>query len=184
MDFQPGDIVGFASPGFVGKIIRIATRGPLSHVGIVADFKKSLALFESTILAANGAKCIIQDRVVQGTQAHWANDILTRPGKIYRYRLTVPLTERERNRLTFFLCGQIGRPYDFIGAARSAPILTRALTWMFREESLNAIFCSELVAAAMHRLIRFNTKNSSVWNPSSLMSILQRRGIVHPPEIL
>lgn len=180
--YQPGDILAFSGPGFVSNVIKAVTLGSVSHVGIVSDHEHDLAMFESTTLAAGGAHCIIQKELVKGVQAHWTSDIRMRPGKIWLYRPTRPLSDRERKRLHYFLLGQIGKDYDYAGAMASGPRLLRWASWLFKDECMNSVFCSELVAAAYERLLRFEIRSASVYNPNNLLRRLVRWGAVQKPE--
>ena len=133
-------------------------------------------------MAAGNAPCIIQGKPVKGVQVHRLEDALARPGKIWRYAIGDPLDEREQRRLKIFLFGQLGKDYDMAGALASGPRLIRWASWLFKKESLNSIFCSELCAAAYHRLLRFDIRTASVYNPNNMLRRMLRRGSVLDPQ--
>lgn len=180
--YQPGDIIAFQTPGLSSAVIRAVTLGSVSHVGIVCSHEDRLVLVESTTLAAGSAPCIVQGRPVKGVQYHWLEDALARPGKIWRYPIADPLNEKEQRRLKIFLASQIGKDYDMAGALASGPRLVRWASWLLKDESLDTIFCSELCAAAYHRLLRFDIRTASVYNPNNMLRRMLRRGSVLEPE--
>lgn len=180
--WQPGDIVAFQTPGFTSAMIRAVTFGSVSHVGIVCDHEGGLALYESTTLAAGSTPCIVQGKPVKGVQVHWVHEITQRPGKVWRYPIAQPLSDVERRRLKIFLASQIGKTYDYRGALESGPRLLRWASWLWKTESLDSVFCSELCAAAYHRLLRFDIRTASVYNPNNMLRRMLRRGSILEPE--
>lgn len=186
MEFKAGDIIGFSGDTPVNDLINVATWGVprwgLSHVGIVAPYDYALALFESTSLAPAGSKCIVQRKHVKGVQAHWLSDVRMRTGKIWHYPLSRALSDDESKRLTEFLLSQIGRGYDFRGAARSGGgVMLRAAALLFKQESLDDEFCSELTAAAYSALGLLPTRNASAYNPNSFTRHARRAGVLQSP---
>lgn len=179
--YQHGDIIAFSGPGFVSGIIKAVTLGSVSHVGIVSDHGGRLALYESTTLAAGSLPCVVQGKPVKGVQVHWLDEIASRPGKKWLYPIAQPLTDKERIRLKIFLVSQIGKTYDYGGALASGPRLLRWASWLFKEESLNSVFCSELCAAAYHRLLRFDIRTASVYNPNNMLRRMLHRGCILDP---
>ena len=182
--YQPGDIVAFSGPGFVSGVIKAVTFGSVSHVGIVCEHDGRLVLVESTTLAAGSRPCVIQGKPVKGVQVHWIEEIAERPGKKWLYEISEPLDDKERRRLKIFLFGQLGKDYDYAGALASGPRLLRWASWLFKDESLNSIFCSELCAAAYHRLLRFDIRTASVYNPNNMLRRMLRRGSILEPKRL
>lgn len=180
--YRPGDIVAFGSPGFVSGVIKAVTLGSVSHVGIISDHNGRPALYESTTLAAGSKPCVVQGKPVKGVQVHWLEEIASRPGKIWRYPIAKPLDSVEARRLKIFLVSQLGKDYDYAGALASGPRLIRWSSWLFKDESLSSIFCSELCAAAYDRLLRFDIRTSSVYNPNNMLRRMLRRGCVLEPQ--
>lgn len=180
--YQPGDIVAFSGPGFVSGVIKLVTLGSVSHVGIVCDYHGQLVLVESTTLAAGSEPCLVQMKPVKGVQVHPIEDVEKRPGKIWRYPIAQSLTLDERRRLYTFLFSQLGKTYDMAGALSSGPRLLRWASWLFKEESLNSVFCSELVSAAYNRLCLFDIRTASVYNPNNMLRRMLHRRCVLPPE--
>lgn len=180
--YKHGDIVAFQTPGLTSAVIRAVTFGSVSHVGIVSDHAGRLALYESTTLAAGSQPCVVAGRAVKGVQVHWIEEIANRPGKVWRYPIAKALDEKESRRLKIFLVSQLGKDYDYAGALSSGPRLLRWASWLLKEESVSSIFCSELVARAYARLLRWEIKNADCYNPNNLLRRLSRRGCVKPPE--
>lgn len=181
IDLKPGDLIGFSGYNLESYLINLATYGlpayGLSHLGIVSEWRNELLIFEST--TGSATPCVIQQAYVQGTQAQrLASHVLHYRGAIWHYPLVKPLRWSEGKRLTQFLLKTIGRPYDTEGARRSGGKL---LSYLLRRESLEALFCSEWVAAAHRHIERFDTKVASQWSPNALIREERRRGILDDP---
>lgn len=180
MALDDGDVLGFSGQGLVSDAINIGTysmpRWGLSHVGIVSTYKGCRYIFEST--TQNGDKrCAISGYAVDGVQAHLLDDILTRPGKVWHYKLTKPLSIRRRNALAFLLESYLGRPYDMKGAARSGGFFLRVIESILRKQEVSRLFCSELVALVLTGIKVTDIMNASGQSPNSLVRHLGRNGI-------
>lgn len=186
---KPGDIVGFCGHSWLSAGINIATYGVplfgLSHIGIMAHaLDKRLLIFESTSLN-DDEPCEITGKSILGTQAHRLERILELySGRAWHYPLYRPLYAWEDERLTEFLVGTIGTPYDMMGAFRAGGV---GLSWvesLFREQNLTTIFCSEWVAAAYAYVGLHPTDNVSRWSPNKLTRHLRWDGIICKPRRL
>ncbi len=172
-----GDIVGFSGKGLVSDAINVGTyalpRWGLSHVGIVCTHEGEKYLFESTTL--NGDKsCAITGQPVSGVQAHPLEDILARPGKVWRYPLTTFVGPGQVDIMEHRLHAMLGLPYDYAGAGRSAGFFFRCLEGVLRREDLNNVFCSELVAFILDEIGIARIMNASAQSPNSLVRYLNR----------
>jgi hypothetical protein len=185
---KAGDVVGFSGRSWLSAAVNVATYGiPLwgiSHVGIMAKAPDGRPLiFESTSL--EDLPCEISHENFTGTQAHRLDDILRAyKGRAYHYPLYRPLYPVEDERLTEFLMETIHVPYDAMGAFRSAGIGLSWIESLFREQSLQTIFCSEWVAAAYAVTGLHATDHVSRWNPNRLTRHLRRHGILCKPRRL
>lgn len=184
-DLKPGDIIGFSGYGWISVGINLVTYGipfwSLSHLGIVGEHNGKLLLYESTTLC--DIPCAITGKTVRGVQAQELDSRLARyRGKIYHYPLYRELYENERRRLTEFLNSQLGRPYDDVGAFRAGGLGYSWLESKLRGESLSALFCSELCAAAHSRVGVFPTDNASRWNPNRFVRAERNREILYKPR--
>jgi len=184
---KAGDIVGFSGRSWISAAVNVATYGiplyGLSHVGVLANSPDGkLRLFESTSLDGD-SPCEILGKSVCGTQAHSLDAVLKRyRGKAWLYPLYRSLYPAEDQRLTEFLMGTLGRPYDALGALRSAGI---GLSWaesLLHPASLHMIFCSEQVAAAYADIGLHATDNVSRWSPNRLCRHLRRYEILLKPR--
>lgn len=187
MRAKPGDLLGFSTCSALGAVINLATVGvPFWHINHVAiltawEDRERPIVFESTTLADQ--PCMLQGHKVNGVQAHeLAAYVASYPGKVWLYPLTIPLTTFQRDLLAKFCRRALGTPYDCLGAFRS-----RALGFWERRifghgERLNALFCSEFVAAALRTIGEFNTRNASRWNPNRLVRELVRRRVCLPRQ--
>jgi len=189
VEIKAGDIIGFSGRSWISAAVNIATYGiPLwgiSHVGIMAHAADGrLLIFESTSLDGN-IPCEITGKPICGTQAHSLDFILGHyDGKAYHYPLYRALYPSENERLTAFLIGTIGVPYDMTGAFRSAGVGLSWIESLFRRQDLTSIFCSEWVAAAYAVTGLHPTDNVSRWNPNRLCRHLRGRNILCKPRRL
>lgn len=181
---QPGDIIGFSGTSAVSDVINLGTWGiprwSISHVGILAEFDGRQLLVESTTL--DPLPCEILHKKFDGVQAHVLADVLAKyEGRVWQYGLYRPLYDFERNRLSVFLGGLIGTPYDASAAFRSADV---GLSWfesLLRDQDLHSIFCSELVVAALSDIGIMPSVSPQRWSPNKLCRFLRHHEIVCRP---
>jgi hypothetical protein len=182
-DLRPGDVLGFSGYTTQAALINLATYGipgwNLSHVGIVAEYRDELLLWES--LAVTDRPCAVRGDKQSGVQAHRFGyrlaDEIQRSGKVWAYCLKRPLNASESAELSGVLYASLGASYDFAGATRSGGMLFGFFERLLRPESLESLFCSELVAASLREVGRFDTLSASSWSPNSLIREGKRRGI-------
>lgn len=181
-ELKAGDLIGFSGRSWISALVNIATYGipfwSLSHVGVLGHAADGrLLLFESTEL--DNLPCEITGEVLWGTQAHQLEHVVNiYKGKVWHYPLYRSLYSDEDNRLTEFLMGIIGIPYDKMGAFRSAGIGLSFVESLFREQDLTSIFCSEMAAAAYACIGLWATDNVSRWNPNRLARRLRSAGVL------
>ena len=191
--FQVGDVLAFSGHNSLSRMIRAATLGSISHVGIVAyapSFARDKAwrrpiIYESTTQAKRA--CYRVNYHVSGVQAHSITWRLADAGKdgvqVWHYPLTNPLTATESAELTDWCEERLGVPYDWWGAVNARCLgfgWLRHLLWS--HEHLDSYQCSEFVADASRMLGRFATADASKWNPSSLCRAMVRQGSVQKPR--
>jgi hypothetical protein len=184
MDFKAGDLIGFSGTTLVSDLINVGTYGiprwGLSHVGVLATHEGELLLFESTTL--DGLPCVIAGKPFNGVQAHRLNDVLKAyKGKVWHYPVYRPLYEIEDARLSTFLLGKIGTPYDEMGAFRAAGIGLSTFESLLHPQDLSHIFCSELCAAAYSEIGLMPTAAAQRWSPNRLARHLCRHEILLKP---
>jgi len=178
---KPGDIIGFSGRSLRSDGINLVTGGiprwGISHVGIVGNHNDSRYVFEST---EDNQECSVLSESFQGVQAHFLSDILAGyDGRVWHYSLYRRLYQHEERRLSVFLHGQLGVPYDKAGAIQSGGLLWGLANSLLRGESLGEMFCSEVCAAAESRIGIFATTNASRWNPNKLIRTMRRAGLLH-----
>ncbi len=181
----PGDIIGFSGANSTSDFINIVTYGlprwSISHVGIVAAYPGEVNLiFESTTDGVH--PCFIQNAYVTGSQAQLIEPrIADYVGRVWHYPLVKPLRAWESKALTRFLMGGLGKRYDNAGATLAGAKIWSYIQSRLHPESLEALFCSEWVAAAHRFIERFDTPNISSWSPNALIREERRRGILEKP---
>lgn len=191
--FQPGDVLAFSGRNCLSRMIRAATLGSISHVGIVAyapSFAADKAwrrpiIYESTTQAKRA--CYRVNYIVSGVQAHSITWRLADSKKdnvqIWHYPLANPLTDKESAKLTAWCEERLGTPYDYWGAFNAR---TLGFGWfrhlIHSHEHLSSYQCSEFAADALRMLKRFNTVDASKWNPSSLCRVMVRQGTTLKPR--
>jgi hypothetical protein len=187
MDIKAGDVIGASGDGGISFIVNILSYGvpwvSISHVGIMGDHEGELLLFEATTLS--NIPCVIQGKMVEGMQAVRLKDRVEQyDGKMFHYPLADPLFASGKQRLSQFLHDQIGKEYDLLGALRAGGKVFAWLEAQLREEDLNFLFCSELVAASLNRVDRLETDSASRWNPNQLIRHGRKKKILHKPRRL
>ena len=185
LEYDDGDLIGFSGQGLVSDGINLGTYGiprwHLCHIGIVCTYRDEKYIFEST--TTNGDKsCAILGHPTNGVQAHKLDDILARPGKVWKYGLKSPLYDSEKKRLLPYLLSQLGVQYDYFGAGRSGGFLLRAVEGVLRDEDVTKLFCSELCGAALTKVNRARIVNASAENPNSLVRFLYREAVINKRE--
>jgi len=188
-----GDVLGFSGRCWLGVLVNLATWGrpliDISHVAIVAplhsDDPDRLVLWESR--HDSPAPCLFAGEPVEGMQAHEIEaTIEAYRGRVYRYPIARSVTRHSAAKLAAYLRAFARRriPYDYLGAVRARGA---CCGWVRRlilrsPESLAALYCSELVPAALRSIGEFRTRNASAWSPNRLCRALVRRGC-HGPRI-
>jgi hypothetical protein len=182
-DCREGDIIGFSGNGLLSAGINLATYGipfwDIGHVGIVGRYDGKLVLFESTVNSQ--MPCLIQGRPVSGVQAHRLESCEIYDGKVWHYPLYRELYRHESQRLTAFLLECVGTEYDAIGAFRAGGVGFSFVESRLRRQDLEALFCSELCAAAYAFTGLHPTGNAGFWSPNKLCRTLRRRGVLRKP---
>ncbi len=185
--FKPGDVIGFSGKSWESAFVNVCSYGipwfGTSHVGILAQDPKTkkLLLWESTTLGE--LPCIIKGKKFAGTQAHDLYDVVkSYDGFVYHYQLYRTLYRHESKRLSQFLVGTLGIPYDLVGALRSGGFGYSMIESIFRRQDLASIFCSEWCAAALACIGVFRTTNASRWSPNVLVRSMRKGGIIKKPR--
>ncbi len=199
MHFEVGDIWVCHGTDAAARVIRWGTCVPWpfaprglrfgpSHVAICGSLEPATGgadvpmWIESTTLSR--LPCVIQEKPVSGMQVHRPAERIAeyraRGGRVDLYRLaeiqTLDAAERALlNRILIEHMVVKGIRYDMTGAILSG---TRAFkfTRLFPGASLNALFCSEVIAALLMRLNRMRRDNPTKFNPASLMRELVDHG--------
>ena len=107
-------------------------------------------------------------------------------GSVWLFRLRHPLTDPESRELTALCIADAGKEYDVKGAIRARKL---GLGWLFRrvlpkDENLDRLFCSEVVATRLNDLDRWDPGNASEWDPESLGWSIVRNGVTCKRERL
>lgn len=191
-NFQPGDLVLFAGTCWESRWIAAVTctpwqwlqRTPFSHVGICArdpnDVHGRVLIFESTTLT--NLPCEITHKRIKGTQAHSpASRIPSYEGKVWRFRLTTrnALMNNESRRLSDFLLSEIGKPYDYEGAAICVTRWLRLCEFVY--PTMDKLFCSYYAMAALKDIRKVDQDlNPRAYNPARMIRDLVRWGTYQP----
>lgn len=176
---RAGDLVGFSGYDLVSALVNIGSCAVpffgLSHIGILAEYKGELLIFESTTLCKQ--PCFVALKPVSGTQCHRLPErVQAYNGKVFHYPLACPLSYLRKQALTDFLMSEIGRPYDMAGAICSGGRLFAKFQAMLFGENQKHLFCSEWCAAAHRQVHVFNTINASKWSPNALIAAEYEQG--------
>lgn len=160
---KTGDIIAFGGYKRTSHIIKLFTRGAVSHVGMVVDFEdgkfdgRNIMLIEATSL--NGSS---------GVQMKWLSHVIFGYiGETWWLSLSNDVRNKmNEKKLKMFLRNQIGKPYDTIQAIRSGIDGIGPFKDLFEnEEDFSQLFCSELVMAALEASGAIPEINSSEVTP-------------------
>jgi uncharacterized protein YycO len=130
-DFQIGDVLLFRGRGLSSQAIRLLTRSPYSHVGLVFPYQSRVYCFEAVGV---GVRLILMSEVMR--RYH---------GGIDYYEVTRAAPE-QRDGAIAFCFQQLGKLYGRPGIVRFLVAIFFNHKPAVREDQ--AWFCSELVAAA------------------------------------
>jgi hypothetical protein len=175
---KPGDLIGFSGYDPASILVNLGTFGlPGYHISHVAIVGKDLKLYESTPYVR--LKCELKQAQVYGTQIHSLEPrVADFWGKMWHYPLVRPLDMCQIATLHSYLMSEMGKGYDFIGAARSAGKIFAYLHGMWHPADDRYLFCSELCAFAHHKVDVFRTTNESKWSPNALIRAEQEQGVL------
>jgi len=191
-----GDVLACYGTDVVSRIISLGTSSLLaprgtrfapSHVAIVAEIDGDRLWCESTMHSER--ECILSRRLVRGVQVHYAEDrvrdYVERGGRVVVFRLSPidALTHEEQKTITQIIRDfvSVQATYDTIGAlisgtrifkrTRLIPLLSN---WL--PIDLDALFCSEMIAAILQRAGRMNRDNPTKFSPANLVRTLVNQG--------
>lgn len=180
---KTGDVIAWCGNSWLSASINMLTYGvptlSVSHVGIVCQIGEDKLVFES--LAHPVSRCFVRGELVKGTQAHLIGETDINSGRVYLYPLSYRLYEHEARRLSFYLLGSVGKPYDVVGALRAGGWLTSLVSARLHREETSALFCSEWVASALCEIGVFQTGNVSRWSPNRLCRVGRHIGVFKRP---
>ena len=148
-DLKTGDLVLFSGSTFFSSVIKWAIGGKWSHVGVVVrspQLPERVLLWESTRLA--DLADVETGRAASGVQLVFLSARLARYAGEFKLRqLDRPVTPEMEQAFAKRRSELSGRPYEL----EKLELLEAAVDSWFRalkEERLNSLFCSELVAEA------------------------------------
>lgn len=145
----PGDVIAFGGKGRLSSLIKMATRGPVSHVGLVLQAAATTDRSRGRSHGRHFNLCIESTTLggMSGVSISRLSDRL----RVYSGEVWwMPLASEVRTQVDFeqlfdFAFAQVGKPYDAAGAVRSGVDL-----WgLEADEDLDQLFCSELDAATL-----------------------------------
>lgn len=202
MQFQHGDILAFYGGDFGSRAISAITCWPVgprelwfppSHVGIISGhawnaiestglqgqiYLPRQSLLESTTACPH--PCLRQRKIVSGWQVQVperrVQDYVLGGGWVDVYRLNYP-TEQHYQALNIASEGLRYADYDYLGAGLSGTKLWQLLGLLFPRPNLDALFCSEFLAALLMRAGLMNWDNPTRYNPGRLMRTLVWTGV-------
>lgn len=133
-DLVAGDLLCFRGKGFVNLAIRLFTRSPYSHAGLVFRYEERVYCLEAV---STGVRLILLSELID--RYH---------GGIDHYALE-NASERQRQRALSFSFTQLGKRFSMLGLFYFA----LAILFDFRrpKSSRPEWFCSEIIAEAYRR---------------------------------
>ncbi len=174
--FQTGDIILYGGRSFLSYLIKLFGWSPWSHVGIVVKLSKfdKLLFFQTT--PSKRLKDVILKKNIQGVQINFLEDFIkNEDGTVAWRRLKAARNEELRDGLQEYISDSIGKPYekDLLEIARAnydGPLGGN------EEETLDSLFCSELVAEAYQQMgllpcDKNGGRNSNEYTPKDFCSM-------------
>lgn len=186
--YRPGDLIFTQSPSCLGRTIRVCTLADVlawwfgiptfDHVGVVSHADDDGNVFVCEALIEEN--CVVVDRLDHRLRLYRKLGC-----RIWHSPLAKPLDGLEAAILKRWLLGQIDKPYDRWGGWGARSLAFGWLAhWLPSRETLGNWFCSELAAAALREMGRFETTNVSEWSPAWLgWALLERDACVGAFEI-
>lgn len=189
--FLAGDLAVCHGSDAASRVIRWGTASPFgprglrvgpSHVALIAETRShGLLWFESTSLCRQ--PCALSGAERRGAQAHAimprVEDYTCAGGRVDVYRLAPfwALSAAESFELTALLMMAVDLQlhYDLAGALLSGTRILKFSRFLYAD--LDAVFCSELVAAALQKIGLMPHENPMRFNPATLMRRLVRTGV-------
>lgn len=160
--YQPGDVIAFRADDVLGDLICIATRGNVSHVGVIlegGEDPKDVVFIDSTSIDGQEGVRIysLAERLAGYNGCIWHLPLADR----LRRRMRVDVFQR-------FLKKQEGKDYDTAGAGFCGLDDLLANTGRISPECFDEFFCSELVAAGLEKAGVLPAVNCSSITPVEL----------------
>ena len=195
-DVKSGDLIAVCgkSPGSLAiqlGTLSLPNVGPLgrwgwagvSHVGIAVPVFGEQLVYES--ISGGRPRCVRTGRDdPAGVQAHYLADIVDGGGDVWHYPLRCPLYPHQEDRLLQAAESALGRGYDFFGAGRSGGgLLMRLIQRLKGRESMNTVFCAELVLWCWIMTGIAQNKHAGM-NPNWLVRWALAKGIVQRGRLL
>ena len=170
---RPGQILGVSGRGRASYLIMLRTRSLTSHIAVVYDDQH---IVESTSL--NG--------FVGVSIRTWDDFLANQKGVVKLYDVADDIRAvSSAKALQEFLAAQVGKKYDYLGAARSGMDLLDGipgLGWLTRakeDEAEEKWFCSELAYRALEHFNPdfFPDRNESEMTPKDVIRLPQWRAV-------
>lgn len=152
---KTGDVIAFSGTTGFSDFIKLATRSPYSHVGIVlkADFGGGFG--ESILMVESTTETSIRDynkkEAIKGVQIHWLSKrIEMYQGSVWWVPLQKPLEIEGQHEMEAWLRQTYNHrvPYDFV-QIYGAGIDIFDRYGLENDPDFSTLFCSELVAKAL-----------------------------------
>lgn len=170
---QPGDVIAFGGHMPVSRLIRAATRSPVTHCGVVR---------QTRVLRDTTDRYFVE--VAESTSLEGFSGVSTQrlSARVAMYRGEVwwlPLSAAARCRFDErafwdWVYAQEGKPYDALSAVGAA----LDLLMPDQAEDFSRLFCSELVAGALEAAGVLPPMNASELTPADLVRLAIYDGAV------
>ncbi len=167
---QPGDIIAFSGKSNFSRLIRLATRSVVSHVGIVRESGNWIDVIESVVFE----KDPVSGEDIDGIRCNrMKNRVESYDGFVW----WLPLSEKARfnlnqEKMRQFLKITEDKKYDMPQAIRAALDIIEENPFFdlstYNQEDFDAFFCSELATAALRAGGVIKNINSSEVTPANL----------------
>lgn len=168
---KSGDIIAFSGVSLFSRVIKIATKSQISHVGIAIERNGIMYVCEST--TENKEPDALTGKLIKGVQLHKLKDrVKAYNGKVYYLKLKKELTKEEEETLRQSILDTHKKEveYDMIQAIGSSLDLGRFD--LLNDKNNYKLFCSELCCEKLQVINRVDKQeNYSKYRPVDIIKL-------------
>ena len=168
---KTGDVVAFEGYSFVSEIIKLTTKSQFSHVGIIVVKDNEIFIYESTCKPITPD--VLFKKWYKGVHCfNFLQRILTYPGRISVFPLKNKLAIENEKKLIEYLDNNHRNNINFnVNGMQFLGLKRIGLPVTIKEETMELLFCSQMVTAALKQgKVLNNEINSTLQTPYDVIN--------------